>query len=50
MISIKTKYKDMVAWDGLMVNNILDIGKIIKCMENKVDLNGLMEEYISVIM
>jgi hypothetical protein len=33
-----------------MGNNTLDIGKIIKCMENKEDLNGLMEEYILVIM
>jgi hypothetical protein len=33
-----------------MENNILGIGKIIKCMGNKEDLNGLMEEFILVIM
>ena len=29
-------------------NSMLVIGKIIKCMENKEDLNGLMEECILV--
>lgn len=33
-----------------MENNILDLGKIIKCMENKADLNGQMEGYILAII
>ena len=33
-----------------MVNNILANGRIIKCTENKVNLNGQMEEFIQAIM
>jgi hypothetical protein len=34
----------------MMVNNMLVIGEIIKCMVNKEDLNGQTEDYILVII
>lgn len=44
--SIRIKFKEMEKWYGLMEKNMKDLGKIIKCMVNKVLLNGQMEEFI----
>jgi hypothetical protein len=44
--SIRIKFKEMEKWYGLMEKNMKDLGKIIKCMVNKVLLNGQMEESI----
>lgn len=45
--SMKIKYKVKVEWSGLMENNTMVSGKIIKCME-RVHSSGLMVEFMLV--
>lgn len=44
-ISFRIKSKEKVSWNGQTVNNMMDNGKIIKCMVKEY-LNGLTVEYI----